>query len=84
MLLYITVACLFTMLFGSAGVTVSAGCQELCLLLLLVDAGFDARHNSRVYAELAAAVFASAGVKVRREKVTRLGGPSNPGLGLGL
>jgi hypothetical protein len=30
----------------------------------VADAGFDARHNSRAYAELAAAVFASAGVKV--------------------
>jgi hypothetical protein len=31
----------------------------------LFAAGFDARHNSKAYAHLAAAVFASAGVKVR-------------------
>lgn len=30
-----------------------------------VVVGFDARHNSLAYAKLAAAVFASAGVKVR-------------------
>jgi phosphomannomutase len=32
---------------------------------VLFAAGFDARHNSKAYAHLAAAVFASAGVKVR-------------------
>jgi len=34
------------------------------MISIMCPAGFDARHNSKAYARLAAAVFASAGVKV--------------------